>query len=275
MPNSAFPPLVTSEISVTVEHGVQVIRLTRVDKKNALSASMYETMIAAFERAESSDAIAAHVFLGAEGAFSAGNDVGDFVKRASTGTDIFSGDPAPATRFIRKLPTVTRPMIAGVDGLAIGIGVTLLLHCDLVFASPRATLKAPFLDLGLVQEAGSSLLAPERLGYNSAFELFILGETWDAERAKAAGLVSRVVPSDEIETAAIGAALRIAAKPREAMLAARKLLKGDPGPVSEMIETEGQLFGRLMSSPEAREAFKAFFEKRAPDFAKARARASG
>jgi enoyl-CoA hydratase/carnithine racemase len=266
---------VTPDISVTVDHGVQVIRLTRLDKKNALTGEMYDAMIMALDRGETADDIAAHVFLGAEGAFSAGNDVGDFVKRASMGREIFAGDPAPATRFIRKLPHVTKPMIAGVDGLAIGIGVTLLLHCDLVYATPRAMLRAPFLDLGLIQEAGSSLLAPERLGYNNAFELFILGETWGAERAQSAGLVSRVVAPQEIEQAAIGAALRLAEKPREAMLAARRLLKGNPEPVAKMIEDEGKVFGHLMTSPEAREAFQAFFEKRKPDFAAARRRVKG
>jgi enoyl-CoA hydratase/carnithine racemase len=177
--------------------------------------------------------------------------------------------------FIQRLPKVTKPMIAGVDGLAIGVGVTLLLHCDVVYASPTATFRTPFVDLGLVQEAGSSHLGPARLGYLQSFELFILGETWTADRALAAGLVNAVLPGPEMEEKALATAKRLADKPRAAMLTARRILKGDPAVVMGKIAEEVSAYKHLMRLPEAREAFTAFLEKRKPDFAKARRQAKG
>jgi enoyl-CoA hydratase/carnithine racemase len=161
-------------------------------------------------------------------------------------------------------------MIAAVDGLAIGVGTTMLLHCDLVYATPAASLRTPFLDLGLVQEAGSSILGPERMGYPRAFELICLGEPFSAERALQAGLVNAVVPADKLEETAMKAARRLAAKPRHALMTARRLLRQDPARISAKIDEEAQAYTGLMRSPEAREAFTAFLEKRPPDFAKAR-----
>jgi enoyl-CoA hydratase/carnithine racemase len=264
----------TPDIQISVEYDVQIIRLMRTDKKNALTGDMYDAMAAALDRADASSDIACTVFLGAPGAFTAGNDINDFVRRStamSAGEMPTGGKIAtPSTDFIRRLPKTTKPLIAAVDGLAIGIGVTLLLHCDLVFASPNASFKAPFLDLGIIQEAGSSLTGPERLGYQNAFELLVLGTVWTAERAYAAGLVNAVVPSDTLEAVALDAARKLASKPRAALLAARRMLKGDTKSVSTMIEDEVEVFKDLMRSPEAREAFAAFLEKRKPDFKKAR-----
>jgi enoyl-CoA hydratase/carnithine racemase len=256
----------TQEIDIRSADGVQVIRFTRTDKKNALTGPMYDAARAALEAAEKDETIAAHVFVGSGGVFTAGNDINDFVLRARDG----SQGSAPSQMFIQRLPRVTKPMLAAVDGLAVGVGVTMLLHCDVVYASPAATFRTPFVDLGLVQEAGSSLLGPARLGYLAAFELFISGEAWSAERALAAGLVNAIVPAGELEARALAAANRLAAKPRAAMLAARRLLKGDPDQVGGMIEKEVACYRELMRSPEAREAFAAFLEKRPPDFAKAR-----
>ena len=257
----------TQEIEIRVDNGVQIIRLVRADKKNALTGPMYDAMSAALEEAERSDAIAAHVFLGSGGVFTAGNDINDFVRRAQDG----SQHAAPSQLFIGRLPKVTRPMIAAVDGLAVGIGVTLLLHCDLVYATPTASFRAPFVDLGLIQEAGSSLLGPARLGYARAFELLALGEVWTADRAAQAGLINAVVVGEgELEAKALAAARRLAAKPRAALLAARRMLKGDPALASKAIADELAVYKDLIRSPEAREAFRAFLEKRAPDFAKAR-----
>jgi enoyl-CoA hydratase/carnithine racemase len=256
----------SQDVEINVNNGVQIIRLMRADKKNALTGPMYDAMSAALDAAEKSDAIAAHVFIGSGGVFSAGNDINDFVKRARDG----SQDVAPSQMFIQRLPKVTRPMIAAVDGLAVGIGVTLLLHCDLVYASPAASFRTPFIDLGLIQEAGSSMLAPARLGHARAFELFGLGEHWTAARAAEAGLVNAVVPSGELEAKALAAAHRLAAKPRAALLAARRMLKGDPALISRTIADEVAVYKDLMRTPEAKEAFAAFLEKRKPDFAKAR-----
>jgi len=256
----------TQEIEIKVEGGVQVIRFLRADKKNALTGPMYDAMSEALDASEKNDAIAAHVFIGSGGVYTAGNDINDFVRRARDG----SQDVAPSQMFIQRLPKVGKPMIAAVDGLAVGIGVTMLLHCDLVYASPAASFRTPFVDLGLIQEAGSSVLGPARLGYARAFELFVLGEAWTAARAAEAGLVNAVVPAGELEAKAMAAAKRLAAKPRAALLAARRLLKADPAAISATIANEVAVYRELMRSPEAKEAFTAFLEKRPPDFAKAR-----
>jgi len=256
----------TQDIEIKVQDGVQVMRLLRAEKKNALTGPMYDAMSAALDTSESNDDIAAHVFIGSGGVFTAGNDINDFMRRARDG----SQDAAPSQMFIQRLPKVTKPMIAAVDGLAVGIGVTLLLHCDVVYATPAASFRTPFVDLGLIQEAGSSVLGPARLGYLRAFELLVLGEPWSAERALGAGLINAIVAPGEIEAKAVGAARRLAAKPRAALLAARRLLKGDPAVISGTIVKELAEYRTLMRSPEAREAFTAFLEKRKPDFAKAR-----
>src|SRR5262249_11778421 len=159
---------------------------------------------------------------------------------------------APSQMFIQRLPKVTRPMIAAVDGLAVGIGVTLLLHCDLAYATPAASFRTPFVDLGLIQEAGSSLLGPARLGHARAFELVVLGEGGTAARAAEAGLINGVVRAGEREARALAAARRLAAKPRAAMLAARRLLKGDTALTSRTIADELNVYKDLMRSPEAK-----------------------
>ena len=161
-------------------------------------------------------------------------------------------------------------MIAAVDGLAIGIGTTMLLHCDLVYATPAASLRTPFLDLGLIQEAGSTITAPARMGYPRAFELICLGEPFSAERALQAGIINAIVPAEKLEETALKAARRLAAKPRQALMTSRLLLRKGHEAISAMIEEEAKAYQTLMSSPEAREAFTAFLEKRPPDFAKAR-----
>jgi len=261
----------SQEIEIKVADGVQVIRFLRAEKKNAFTGAMYNAMSEALSGAETNDVIAVHVFIGSGGVFSAGNDINDFMRRAqATAGGDGRGIPAPSLEFIRRLPKVTKPMIAAVDGLAIGVGTTMLLHCDLVYATPAASLRTPFLDLGLVQEAGSSILAPERMGYPRAFELICLGEPFSAERALQAGLVNAIVPADKLEETAIKAARRLAAKPRGALMTARRLLRRDPGRISAMIDEEAQAYTTLMGSPEAREAFTAFLKKRPPDFAKAR-----
>jgi len=260
------------EIEIKIADGVQVIRFLRAEKKNAFTGPMYNAMSEALDAAETNDAIAVHVFIGSGGVFSAGNDINDFLRRTQAGTAGDSkGIPAPSLDFIRRLPTVSKPMIAAVDGLAIGVGTTMLLHCDLVYATPAASLRTPFLDLGLVQEAGSSLLAPERMGYPRAFELICLGEPFSAERALQAGLINAIVPADRLEETAMKAARRLAAKPRHALMTSRRLLRrGYPDRISAMINEEAEAYTGLMRSPEAREAFTAFLEKRPPDFAKAR-----
>lgn len=161
-------------------------------------------------------------------------------------------------------------MIAAVDGLAIGVGTTMLFHCDLVYATPTASLRTPFLDLGLVPEAASSLTAVLRMGHARAFELLCLGEPFNAERARDAGIVNAIVPADELENTAMKAAVRLTKKPRDALMAARLLMRGQMETFSAQIEEEAKVFQTCMKSAEAQEAFAAFFEKRPPDFAKLR-----
>ena len=261
----------TKEIEIRIEDGVQVIRFTRADKKNAFTGPMYSAMSEALDASERNDAVACHVFIGSGGVFSAGNDINDFLRRAqATAGGDGKGIPAPSLDFIRRLPKVTKPMIAAVDGLAIGIGTTMLLHCDLVYATPTASLRTPFLDLGLIQEAGSTLTAPARMGYPRAFEMICLGEPFGAERALQAGFVNAIVPADQLEATAMKAAKRLAAKPRQALMASRRLLRQNHAAISAVIDEEAKAYQGLMSSAEAREAFTAFLEKRPPDFARAR-----
>jgi len=257
----------TAEIDIKLAEGIQLIRFMRPEKKNAFTGAMYDAMSAALDEGERSDDIAVHVFIGSGGSFNAGNDINDFVRRAGGGPD---GIPTPSLNFIRRLPKVTKPMIAAVDGLAIGVGTTMLFHCDLVYATPTASLRTPFLDLGLVPEAASSLTAVLRMGHARAFELLCLGEPFNAERAKDVGIVNAIVPAEQLEATAMKAAVRLTKKPRDALMAARRLMRGQVDAHSAQIEEEAKVFQTRMKSAEAQEAFAAFFEKRPPDFAKLR-----
>ena len=254
----------TTEILISRDGGVQVVRINRPEKKNALTRAMYDSMTAALNRADADDDIAVHVITGTGGAFTAGNDIGDFAKRA-----VDLNGSGGASSLIATLPLLKKPIVAAVDGLAIGVGVTMLFHCDLVYASPTASFRTPFLDLGLVMEAGSSLLAPAIMGHQRAFELLCLGEPYSAEDAHRAGFVNRIVPVASLEAEAMKAAHRLAAKPPGALAAARRLLKGQtPQHATARMTEEGTVFAGLLASPEAKEAFAAFLEKRKPDFAR-------
>ena len=253
----------TQEIQIGRHGRVQTIRINRPEKKNALTLAMYEAMEQALVSGDKDPDVAAHVFLGAPGIFCAGNDIKDFLARATSG-----GLGNHTTAFIRRLPVVEKPMIAAVDGLAVGIGTTMLFHCDLVYASPTTVLQTPFLDLGIVPEAASSLIAPHRMGYARAFELLCLGEPFNAERAHAAGIINKIVPAAELEATALKAADRLAKKPPEALAAARRLMRGDPSAILAQMDKEIALFAERLQSAEAKEAFTAFLEKRPPDFVK-------
>ena len=258
----------TDEIEITRAGEVQVVRMNRPAKKNALTRDMYDAMASALTKADRDDSIAVSVITGTDGVFCAGNDIGDFAKRSTN----LSGKSG-ASGFIHALPALQKPLVAAVDGLAIGVGVTMLFHCDLVYATPRASFRTPFLDLGLVMEAASSLLAPAIMGHQRAFELLCLGEPYDADAALRAGFVNKVVAPEKLEAAAIEAAQRLAAKPRAALLAAKRIMKlGTPEQAASQMEHESKLYAELLASPEAKEAFAAFLEKRKPDFAKARAK---
>ncbi len=256
----------TADIGTSIIDGVQVLRLTRPHKKNALTQDMYCALSDAIEEGDSSPDVAAHLLFGSGGIFTAGNDINDFLA-----TSKGAGGLGPEVlRFIRLLPVVKKPLIAGVDGPAVGVGTTLLFHCDLVYATELSSFSTPFLDLGLVPEAASSLLAPMRMGHARAFEMLVLGNAFTAERAREAGLVNAIVADDQLEIVTLAAARKLAAKPPATLALARKLLRGDPGDVLARTDAEAALFKKCLVSPEAREAFEAFLTKRPPDFSKLR-----
>ncbi|QFY59254.1 crotonase/enoyl-CoA hydratase family protein [Rhizobium grahamii] len=236
--------------------GVQVIRFNRAEKKNAITRAMYAKMTAALTAADRDAAIRATVFLGTEGCFSAGNDLGDFLAAAMGG-----GMPVEIVEFLYALVRSQKPVVSGVDGLAIGIGTTMHLHCDLTIASVRSQFRTPFVDLALVPEAASSLIAPRVMGHQRAFALLAAGEAFSGEEAKSAGIVWRLCPPEEVETAALKAASALAAKPPEALRIARDLIRGDRDEIIARIDEEARHFSARLHSAEAKSAFEAFMRR--------------
>lgn len=241
-------------IETGTEDGVLTIRMNRPDKKNALNRAMYRAMLEALQAASADAAIRAVVFAGVPGAFSAGNDIKDFLAIAEGGSL-----PAETGDFLHLVAGFDKPMLAAVDGLAIGIGTTLLMHCDLAYASPQSVFRTPFLDLGITPEAASSLIAPRIMGDQRAFALLVLGENFDAEEARQAGLVYRVV--DDPEATAAKAAALLAKKPPEALRIARDLLRGRREDVLARMDQELEIFAGRLRSNEARAAFAAFLNR--------------
>lgn len=236
---------------------VQTIRMNRPDKKNAITRAMYAAMAKGLTEGDADPEVRVHLFLGVPGAFSSGNDLSDFMAVAmggEGGTEVFD--------FLLALANSAKPMVSAVDGIAVGIGATIHLHCDLTFATPRTEFRTPFVDLGLVPEAGSSLLAPAILGRQQAFALLGLGEGFSAERAQQAGLIYKVVSEAELEAAALAAAEAIAAKPPEALKIARDLMRGNREELVERIRQEGEHFRARLKSEEARQAFVAFMGRK-------------
>ncbi|GJD47912.1 putative enoyl-CoA hydratase echA8 [Methylobacterium crusticola] len=248
----------TEHVRITHEPGgVCLVQLARPEKKNALTGVMYDAMREALVAADrDGSGIGAVVFAGAEGAFTAGNDIADFVARAERAF----GD-APSLRFIRQLAVTRTPMVAAVDGIAVGIGTTLTLHCDLVYVAPAATFRMPFVDLGLVPEAGSSYLLPRRVGLTKATELLLLGEAFGADEAVRLGLANAVVPADALLEHALAQGAKLAAKPRQALAAARALIRGDRDAVAAAMDAEAKAFDAALRSPEAQEAFRRFLAR--------------
>jgi enoyl-CoA hydratase/carnithine racemase len=244
-----------ADVAIRREGAVLVLELARPEKKNALTGAMYEALIAAFEEAERDEGIGALLITGSGGQFTAGNDIADFLSFAAGPGEL------PALRFIRALARQETPLVAAVDGVAIGVGTTMLLHCDLAFAAPGAAFRMPFVDLGLVPEAGASLLLPARVGLAKASEFLLLGEPFTAEEAERLGLINAVVATDSLVDHALDRASRLAAKPREALRAARRLLRGDRQALLAAIEAEAKAFGEALASPEAKAAFAAFLSR--------------
>jgi len=248
-------------ILTSLEDGVFTLTINRPDKKNALTVKMYEDMVAALKRADDDAAARVVVLRGAGGDFTSGNDLKDFRDTPPAGED------SPVFQLLLTLSDMRTPVVAAVRGIAIGIGVTGLLHCDLTYAADDARFQLPFVNLGLVPEGGSSLLLPRYAGAARASELLLLGERFDAHTAFDMGLLSAVFPADEFEAEVSRRVARLVAQPAAAVRATKKLLRG---PAREELRTalgrEGATFMERLMSPEAMEAFTAFFEKRPPDF---------
>jgi len=243
------------DILISDDGAVRTVRMTRPEKKNALTFAMYDTMAAAIEDAGANVNLRCLLLAGHASGFCAGNDIGDFVAMAQAGA---LGEPI--IRFLHALARCDKPLVAAVEGNAIGIGTTMLLHCDHVVASPDARLSTPFVTLGLLPEAGSSLIAPRLMGQPRAFELLVMGHALNATAAKEAGIVNTV--TDDVDGQALMAAHEIAALPAESVLTARRLMRGPAEEVVARIDAEAEAFKARIASPEARAAFSAFLNKK-------------
>lgn len=249
-----------TDILTHTESGILTITLNRVPKKNSLTAAMYAAISDALEAAAADPLVRVAVIQGHETIFSAGNDIGDFLKAAPT-------TESPVIRFLRVISSFPKPLIGAVCGAAVGVGTTLLLHCDLVYAGDNAAFSLPFVNLGLCPEAGSSYLLPRLMGHQRAAEALLLGDPFTAETALEVGLINRIVPPAEVHALAHRQALRLAAKPLGALVASKRLMKQEQAaPVAARIEEEIAIFGRMLGEPAAKEALTAFMENRRPDF---------
>lgn len=247
------------DIETSRDGSTLIIRFARPAKKNALTIAMYERMNAALAEAAADKTVRAVVFGSTSEIFTAGNDLGDFMQNPPT------GDDSPVFRFIMALAKFEKPLIAAVDGKGVGLGLTMLLHCDFVYCTERTSLVAPFVNLGLVPEAASSLLLPKLVGHARAAEILLLGEPVDAQQALAMGLVNAVLPPDQVMPKALEVAKKLAERAPTALKLSKALMK-DEGVVLARMKEEGALFVKQLASPEVAEAIGAFFEKRKPDF---------
>lgn len=254
----------SEHVRVAVEDGVLRVTLARPDKKNALTQPMYAALAQALTRAETDPSVRV-VLLEAEGdAFTAGNDLGDF---AAVAAGKLAREDMTTHRYLAALVKARKPLVAAVQGLAVGIGVTMLLHCDLVFVADDAKLSTPFVNLALVPEAASSLLLQARIGYARAYAMFAFGEPIDGRTAASIGLANASLPANEVRAKALAAAKLLATKPIGALQATKQLMR-DGEAIAALIAKESQIFGNRLQSPETAEALRAFAERRAPDFSK-------
>lgn len=245
-------------VDVSDDGPLRILRMNRPDKKNALNAEMYDAMAAALVATKTSAVTRCIMIAGAPGAFCAGNDIDEFKQAAETG----EGLGESVIRFLHALAHCEKPIVAAVNGVAIGIGTTMLLHCDYVVAAREARFATPFVSLGLVPEAASSLLAPRLMGHRRAFSLLVMGEPLDSTGAQAAGLVNVIADSADVERLAVDAAHRIAKLPPEAVMASRRLMRGAPDEIVTRIDEEADFFRDRLQSPEAQAAFEAFFARK-------------
>ena len=250
----------TGHLIVTDEDAVRVITLRRPEKKNAITQDMYRGMSEAIDTAQANPSIRCMVISGGPGVFTAGNDLEDFLKDGTSNT----GEPraSEAIKFLYSLAHNEKPIVAAVDGLAIGIGTTMLFHCDYVIASTAATFSTPFIHLGLVPEGASSLLAPRAMGHQRAFAMLVMGRTLNADDARAAGFVNALVEPGHAGAEALKVAREISALPAEAVAISRRLVRPPPEELTRRIDQESHLFGERMRSAEAVAAFKGFLSRK-------------
>ena len=250
-----------TDILIDTTAGVRTITFNRLDKKNSLTQAMYGAMADALEQGADDAAVRVVVIQGDITVFSAGNDIGDFLNQKPATHE------SPVFRFLRAIASFPKPIVAAVCGPAVGIGTTLLFHCDLVYAGDNAAFAMPFANLGLCPEAASSLLVPQMMGYHRAAEALLLGEPFMAEAALEVGLVNRILPPTEANAVAQAQARKLAAKPQASLIETKRLMKkGQLATVLAHMAEEGDSFGRMLGEPAAKEAFTAFMEKRKPDF---------
>jgi len=249
-----------SDILSEIRDGVQVITLNRPDKKNALTLAMYNALADALRAGDADPAVRAMVLTGAGGSFTSGNDLNDFLNNAPR------GDDRPSLRFLKAISEAEKPLLAAVRGPAVGVGSTMLLHCDLVYAAPSARFNFTFTNLALVPEAASTMLLPRLVGHQKAAELFLLAEAFDAATAKEIGMVNAVLPEEEVLDFTLAQAAKLARKAPTALKSTKRLMKHHTGDVPGQIAAETVLFEQQLKSAEAREAMTAFFEKRALKF---------
>ena len=246
-----------NDILVHTETGVTTITFNRLKAKNAITSAMYAAMADALDAAKIDDAVRVVVFQGDSAIFSAGNDIGDFLSQAP------SDQNSPVFRFLRAISSFPKGLIAAVCGPAVGIGTTLLFHCDLVYAGDNAAFSTPFVNLGLCPEAGSSVLVPQLMGHHRAAEALLLGEPFTAETALELGLVNRVLPPSEANAFAQSVATRLASKPLSSVVETKRLMKkGNAAAVAAAIAEEALSFGRMLREPAAQEAFAAFMGRK-------------
>ena len=251
-----------SFINSTVENRVARIEISRPEKKNALTSEMYARLTEAFRAAAQDPQVRVVLLHGSRDCFTSGNDVSDFLKRKP-------GESSPVFGLFQVLPAFEKPVVAAVAGAAVGIGTTLLLHCDLVYAATDARFQLPFVPLGIVPEFGSTLLLPRLAGYQRAAELLLLGQPFTAQKALEAGIATAVVPKDSLFDEAGKAATLLASLPPESLRLTKRLMKqGQAKELEAQIAEEGRLFVERLASPEAKEAMSAFLEKRKPDFSR-------
>lgn len=255
-----------SHVQCERDDAVLRIAINRPEKKNALTAEMYSALADAVEQGEADPAVRVLLLHGTGEAFTAGNDLTDLLQKPWSGQQV-----PPAVRFIHAVAQAKKPMVAAVQGLAVGIGVTLLLHCDLVYAAEGAKFIMPFIDLGIVPEAASTVLLPALIGHQRAAELLMLGAPLDARRAYEIGLVNAVVAPESLFATASQAAQKLAEKPWGALLACKRFMKqAHRAEVNRALHEEVQEIRDRLDSPESKEALTAFVEKRKPDFSKFR-----